>query len=122
MHYNIWLHPHLPTEPDPEYYYWPKTQNKDTRLNYLDRELYIHVIAFEQEGKVYDLTSLLKEIKTHPDKDDAILDEYLKSTGKSIDTITQKELNKLSTAPLTLQEVQESLDKLELLGYIKKAV
>jgi len=122
MRYNIWLHPHLPEEPDPEYYYWPKTQNKDTRLNYLDKEVYINIIAFEQEGRVYDLSSLLKEIKTHPDKDDAILDVYLKRTGKNMDTITQKELNQLPTVPLSLQEIQESLDKLELLGYIKKAV
>ena len=120
MRYNIWLSPHLPTERNPEYFYWPRTQNKDTRLNYLDKEVYTHVIVYEQEDTVYDLNSLLKKIKTHPDKDDAILDEYLKCTGKNIDKITQKELKKLPTVPLTLQEVQESLDKLEQLGYIKK--
>jgi uncharacterized protein (DUF885 family) len=106
-------------ERDKDYCYWPKSYKHDQRLNYLDMTLYITIVAFEQEEKEYDIAALMKDIKSNPDGDEQIFQQYLNKTGKSADDVSDREFRKLPTAPLTVQEVEGSLAKLETLGYIK---
>lgn len=110
-----------PDQKEPDCYYWPKTYVKDKRLSYLDRAIYIAICGLEQDGKAYDISTLTKELGgSNPDRDEIVLDEYLAKTGKSLEMITDKELNGLPKVPLTIQEVEVSLAKLENFGYIKR--
>jgi len=122
MCYNIWLPPHMPAESerDSRYHYLPLTYKRDKRLTYLDKSLYWCLLGLEQLGRSYDIRTLIKEIGSHPDRDDEKIKNYIKRSGKDIDVLSDKEFNALPTVPLNEQDVIESLKKLEKLGYIKK--
>lgn len=124
MKYNIWLRPYMPLleERESGAVYIPQGHIKDDRLNFLDRTVYLSLCMEEQMGEAgpYGVDELVKEIKTHPDRDEDILQAFLKRTGKTIDTISDKEFKKLPSVPLTVQDVEESLKRLEGFGYIKK--
>lgn len=123
MKYDVWVPPHmpLPKERDPEALYMPQSYIKDERLNYLDSTVYISLIMAAQfEAGSYGVDELVKEIKTHPDRDEEIFLAFLKKTGKTLETVTDKELKRLPSIPLTIQDVEESLKRLEKYGFIRK--
>ncbi len=125
MKYNIWVPPYMPLfeEREPGALYIPKGHIKDDRLNFLDREVYVSICMAAQleDPETFDAYALISKIKTHPDKDEKILQAYLKKTEKTIETITDKEFQSLPTVPLTAKDFEESLAKLKMLGYIKGA-
>jgi hypothetical protein len=122
--FDVWIRPHmpLPEERESGAIYFPQLYREDEQLTYLDVEVYVALIVAKQFKPeiVCDVDALLREIKTHPDKDEAIFDEYLQKTEKTLETITDEEFEALSKVPLTKQEIIESLEKLEKLGYIRK--
>lgn len=124
MKYDIWIRPHLPTleEREPDCYYWPRSYVNDVRLSFLDKELYINVVAFEQQGKKYDMNTLIGALRGHPDKEDQLAQEYLTKLGKTEDELTKKEHRKMLRikAPLTPEDIESSLKHLEQCGYIKR--
>lgn len=123
MKYNIWIKPHMPTkqELEPGYIYIPKVYLGDKRLSYLDKQVYACLYIQEQIcGGCRGIDDIIKDIKTHPDKDEKILDDYLKKTGKTIEIMTDEEWDNLPEIELTVQDVMESLDKLVSLRYIEK--
>lgn len=124
--YDVWVRPHMPSleERIPGIIYLPKTYTKDKRLTYLDREVYIALYIYAQlkPDVNCDVDRLLSEIKTHPDKDDEILNNYLKENGKTFDELTDTEFDAIPTIPLTKEDIENSLKRLEEFGYIKKKV
>lgn len=123
MKYNIWIEPHMPTkeELEPGYVCMPRLYLDDKRLCHLDRQVYTCLYIKEQIfGGFKGIEDIIEDIKTHPDKDEKILDDYLKRTGKTIDVMTDEEWDSLPEVELTAQEVKESLDKLLKFGYIEK--
>lgn len=124
MKFNIWLDPHMPTKEEIEtgILYIPQSYLEDERLNYLDNEIYVSLCVKEQldDSQYKNIDEIIAEIKTHPDKNEEILEEFFQVTGKTIETITDEEFDNLPKVPLTIQDVKESLNKLEQLGYIEK--
>lgn len=124
MKFDIWLRPHLPLpeERERDAYYCPRSHIKDKRLSFLDKEVYLNLVGIEQDDPVkpYVIKTFIKAIRTNPDADEKILDDYLQRTGKTVDKLSDREFRKLPSVPLTDDVVMESLKRLEEYGYIVK--
>jgi len=124
MKYNIWIEPHMPNEGEKEsgFLYIPKSHQHDNRLTHLDKTLYMSLCIKEQiddNRQFNSIGEIIKDIKTHPDKDEEILKNFFQQTGKDLDTITDAEFDSLPRVPLTYKDVKKSLRKLVKLGYIE---
>ena len=96
----------------------PKELMGSKELDYLGASVVRNVLCYEQLGEVVDVNLLIREIKTHPDKDEEIFDNYLLEHNYTVDTLPDKELDNIPTVPLTVQDILQSIEKLKELGYI----
>lgn len=119
-YYNIWVKPYMPSkeETEPGIMYLPQTHLEDKRFNFLDKQVYLNLCIKEQlDTKRYkNIDEIVKDIKTHPDRDEEILNKYLEKTNKTIDEMTNSEWNNLSKFRLTYEDVENSLNRLNKLG------
>lgn len=123
MNYSIWVKPYMPSEEEIESgaLYVPQAHIEDTRLIYLDRQIYLYLCTKEQldKRKYESVEEIIEDIKTNPDEDEKALDDYLGRTGKSIDDMTVKDWESLPISVLTYEDVENSLNRLKQFGYLK---
>ncbi len=123
MNYSIWVKPYMPSEEEVEQgiMYVPQSHIRDTRLIYLDRQIYLYLCVKEQldKKKYQSIEEIIEDIKTNPDDDEMALDDYLERTGKSIDDMTVADWESLPVSILTYEDVEKSLNRLNKFGYIK---
>ncbi|MDU5081230.1 hypothetical protein [uncultured Tissierella sp.] len=79
MNYSIWVKPYMPSEEEIESgaLYVPQAHIEDTRLIYLDRQIYLYLCTKEQldKRKYESVEEIIEDIKTNPDEDEKALDD-----------------------------------------------